>query len=129
MTKEGQFETYQEATTFISNLSHRKVGITEVYAERMKYLLSQLGKPENKLKVVHITGTSGKGSVAALISSIIHASGYSTGLQMSPHLQSVRERTQVDGKYPKTTTYLGLANRVKKAYDKTDAKGSYGTPD
>jgi len=129
MTKDGQFETYQEVTKFISGLSHRKVGITEVYAERMKYLLSQLGQPENKLKVVHITGTSGKGSVAALISSIIHASGYSTGLQMSPHLQSIRERTQVDGKYPLTTTYLGLANRVKKAYDKTVAKGSYGTPD
>ncbi len=129
MTKDGQFETYQEATAFIAKLSHRKSKITEVYAERMKYLLSQLGQPENKLKVVHVTGTSGKGSVAALISNIIHVSGYSTGLQMSPHLQSMRERTQVDGKYPRTTTYLGLANRVKKAYDKTIAKGSYGTPD
>jgi len=129
MKKDGQFESYEEVTKFIPKLSHRKAKITELYAERMKYLLSQLGKPEDKLKVVHITGTSGKGSVAALIASITHASGYRTGLQMSPHLQSVRERTQVDGKFPKTSTYLALANRVKKAFDKTVAKGSYGTPD
>jgi len=129
MKKDGSFESYDEAIDFIMQLSKKKAGVTEIYSNRMEYLMSQLGQPETKLKVVHITGTSGKGSVATFISSVLRSSGYDVGLHTSPHLQSMRERTQVNGKYPKVDTYLGIANRVKKAYDKTVAKGSYGKPD
>ncbi|NQT06096.1 MAG: bifunctional folylpolyglutamate synthase/dihydrofolate synthase [Candidatus Omnitrophica bacterium] len=65
--------------------------------ERMKGLLAKLGNPQQNLKVIHIAGTKGKGSTAALIASILKESGYRAGLYTSPHLISFRERIQIDG--------------------------------
>jgi len=91
--------------------------------------MEQLKCPEKKLKVVHITGTSGKGSTAAMISSILMESGYRVGMHTSPHLQSIRERTIINGEPIDAKTYIKTANRVKKAADTVKAKGSYGDPD
>lgn len=52
----------------------------------------------NKLRVIHVTGTKGKGSTCAMTESILRSSGYSTGLFTSPHLWDVRERIRVDGR-------------------------------
>lgn len=65
---------------------------------RTQALLARMGNPERKLKFVHITGTNGKGSTAAMVSSVLTAAGYRTGLFTSPHLFTFHERMQVDGR-------------------------------
>lgn len=64
--------------------------------EVIQGLLDALGHPERSLRAIHVTGSKGKGSVAALASALLTASGRRTGLFISPHLQSFRERIQVD---------------------------------
>jgi len=64
---------------------------------RMVVLLEKLGNPHQSYPVVHVAGTKGKGSVAALVSSALQAGGYRVGLYTSPHLQDFAERIQVNG--------------------------------
>ena len=64
--------------------------------DRISLLLELLGNPHNKLRVVHIAGSKGKGSTAALIASVLTHAGYKTGLFTSPHLITPRERCRID---------------------------------
>jgi dihydrofolate synthase/folylpolyglutamate synthase len=64
--------------------------------DRMRLLVAGLGHPERATPVIHIAGTNGKGSVAALLESIFAAAGWRTGLYTSPHLVKLGERVQVD---------------------------------
>lgn len=64
--------------------------------ERIKMLLDMLGNPQDSLKFVHVAGTNGKGSVCQMISSVLNASGYKTGLFISPYVTDFRERIQID---------------------------------
>ena len=65
--------------------------------ETMRASLSQLGNPERQLRFIHIAGTNGKGSVAAMCAAVLAAAGYRTGLYTSPHLVSLCERFQING--------------------------------
>ncbi len=65
--------------------------------ERVTALLEKLGNPQNKLKFVHIAGTNGKGSCAAMTASVLRAAGYRTGLFTSPYLFRFNERMQING--------------------------------
>ena len=65
--------------------------------ERTQTLLKKMGNPEKKLKFVHIAGTNGKGSTAAMTASILRKAGYRTGLYTSPYIYRFHERMQVDG--------------------------------
>ena len=64
---------------------------------RIRELLEKLGDPQKGLKFVHIAGTNGKGSCAAMLASVLRAAGYRTGLYTSPHLYRFTERMQIDG--------------------------------
>lgn len=64
---------------------------------RTQELLEKMGNPEKKLKFVHIAGTNGKGSTAAMTASILNKAGYRTGLYTSPYIYRFHERIQVDG--------------------------------
>lgn len=64
---------------------------------RTQELLKKMGNPEKKLKFVHIAGTNGKGSTAAMTASILRKAGYRTGLYTSPYIYRFHERMQVDG--------------------------------
>ena len=64
---------------------------------RTQELLQKMGNPEKKLKFVHIAGTNGKGSTAAMTASILRKAGYRTGLYTSPYIYRFNERMQVDG--------------------------------
>jgi dihydrofolate synthase/folylpolyglutamate synthase len=66
--------------------------------ERIEALLEALGRPERGLRVVHVAGTNGKGSVSALTEAVLRAGGLRTGLFTSPHLLDLRERIRVDGR-------------------------------
>ena len=86
--------TGQEAVDLIHQeaWTGRKPGLS-----RTLELLDRVGNPHEKLKYVHITGTNGKGSTAAMIASVLTAAGLKTGLSTSPHLWRFHERFQVDG--------------------------------
>lgn len=64
----------------------------------VKMALDCLGKPQNKIPAIHIAGTSGKGSTAYYAAALLRESGHSVGLAVSPHVNSVAERSQIDGK-------------------------------
>ncbi|KAF0112477.1 MAG: dihydrofolate synthase / folylpolyglutamate synthase [Chloroflexi bacterium] len=65
--------------------------------DRMYKLMGLMGNPHQKYPVIHVAGTKGKGSISAMISSILHEAGYKVGLYTSPHLIDYSERIQVDG--------------------------------
>lgn len=85
--------TYEEALAYIHTVSWRgsRPGLS-----RTRELLSRLGGPEKELKFVHIAGTNGKGSTAAMLASVLTAAGYRTGLYTSPFIDRFNERMQVD---------------------------------
>src|SRR5665213_1493257 len=65
--------------------------------DRVLALLNEVGAPYLRLPVIHIAGTKGKGSTAAMIASIARAGGYRTGLFTQPHLLRIEERFQING--------------------------------
>jgi dihydrofolate synthase/folylpolyglutamate synthase len=86
--------TYAEATTFLYGL--RRFG-WRLGLDTVRRLLALVGNPQDSLPVVHIGGTNGKGSTAAMLGAMLQAAGYRTGLYTSPHLLSFTERIRVDG--------------------------------
>ena len=91
---------YDEALAFWYgriNYEVRAAKSADLKLERMQALLSLLGNPHDQLRLVHVTGTKGKGSTSAMLASILRAAGYRVGLFTSPHLTHVEERIQVDG--------------------------------
>ncbi len=93
---------------------------------RMEELLARLGKPHLKAKSVHIAGTKGKGSTAAMIASVLTASGYRTGLYTSPHLIDIRERFRVDGELISPAELVELVARLRPEVDAYHQEASYG---
>ncbi|MBI5021107.1 MAG: bifunctional folylpolyglutamate synthase/dihydrofolate synthase [Ignavibacteriales bacterium] len=76
-------------------------------------LLDYCGNPENNFPSVHIAGTNGKGSTAAMIASVLTASGYKTGLYTSPHLVDFAERIRIDGRKISWDDIIAYANYFK----------------
>lgn len=66
--------------------------------KRAQKLMSAIGEPQNQLKVVHVAGTSGKGTTAMMISNILSAHGFKTGLTVSPYVYDIRERCQINNR-------------------------------
>ena len=87
--------TYQEAIDYINGV--RWLG-SKPGLERVSELLRRLGEPQKKLKFVHIAGTNGKGSCAAMLASVLRAAGCRTGLFTSPYLWRFNERMQINGR-------------------------------
>ena len=85
--------------------------------ERIEALLDALDRPEAMLRIVHIGGTNGKGSVAALTAAILQAAGLRTGLYTSPHLREVTERVRIDGVEVSRETLGRHAARIEPALD------------
>lgn len=84
---------YAAVTEYLFGL--KPVG-TKYGVDRMAPLAAALGDPERAVPCVHIAGTNGKGSVAAMLDAILHAAGWRTGLFTSPHLVKLAERVQVE---------------------------------
>lgn len=95
--------------------------------ERTKYLLRQLGDPQNKIRVIHVAGTSGKGSTSFFISEIINSLGRSVGLSLSPHLLDIRERFQVNNKLISKVKFCEYLNEIKQVIENIQ-KTKFGTP-
>ena len=84
---------------------------------RVEALLDKLDRPQDKLKFVHIAGTNGKGSCAAMLASILHAAGYRTGLYTSPYLFRFNERMQINGKPIPDEALAAIVTRIQPLAD------------
>jgi len=89
---------YQQTLDYLYSFipEKRKAFTGEAGIRRTKNLLQLLDNPQEKIKVIHIAGTSGKGSTAYLTSLLLAQQGFKTGLQVSPHLLDIRERFQIN---------------------------------
>ncbi|HEY6393766.1 MAG TPA: hypothetical protein VIX12_00035, partial [Candidatus Binataceae bacterium] len=91
----------------------------EIYKlERMENALALIGNPHRKLSAVHIAGTKGKGSVAAMLDSILRAAGYRCGLYTKPHLVNLAERTRIGGAEIPASLLLDYIERLRAIYDR-----------
>ena len=93
---------------------------------RVEELLARLGNPHLKARSVHITGTNGKGSTAAMVASALTVSGYTTGLYTSPHLYTWRERLRVDGELISEEELVKLVERLNPEVEAVNQKSTYG---
>ncbi|MBF6559411.1 MAG: bifunctional folylpolyglutamate synthase/dihydrofolate synthase [Candidatus Binataceae bacterium] len=91
----------------------------EIYKlERMDQALALIGDPHLRLRAVHIAGTKGKGSVAAMIDAVLRAAGYRTGLYTKPHLVHLTERTRIDGAEMPAALMLEYIMRLRAIYER-----------
>ena len=81
--------------------------------DNIRKYLARFGNPQEGLKIVHVAGTNGKGSVCAQIASCLREAGFRTGLFISPHLSVIRERISIDGEMIPEEEFLALFSRVK----------------
>jgi dihydrofolate synthase/folylpolyglutamate synthase len=92
--------TPEQARAFwygLVNYEQRSPAATDLKLERMRTLLRRLGDPHQRLRILHVAGSKGKGSTSAMLAAILQAAGYRTGLFTSPHLVRVEERFHVNG--------------------------------
>ena len=100
-----------------------RLGAGQPGLARMQNLLAHLGNPEKDLPCIHIAGTNGKGSLAAMTASILTAAGYKTGLTISPYVVEFRERFQINGEMIPARTLAALAQKVLGAVDAIRQEG------
>ena len=84
---------------------------------RTQTLLEKMGNPQNDLKYVHIAGTNGKGSTAAMTASILQKAGYRTGLYTSPYIYRFHERIQINGEQISDEDLVAVTEYVKPLAD------------
>ncbi len=82
--------------------------------ERVRELLRRLGNPQKDLKIIHVAGTNGKGSVCRFIYNALREAGYSVGIYSSPYLEVFNERIEVDGKYIPDSALQRYTEKVSK---------------
>ena len=93
---------------------------------RIERLLERLGDPQYAAGMVHIAGTKGKGSTAAMIESILRRAGYRTGLYTSPHLLSFTERIRVSGQPITEDDWARLTESVRPEVEAVNEEGAFG---
>ena len=91
----------------------------------LRWFLKKMGNPEQNLRIIHVAGTNGKGSVCAYMSSILQEAGYRTAVFTSPHLVDMRERFTVNGEMIPKETFLRAFLAVQEGLREADAAGEF----
>jgi dihydrofolate synthase/folylpolyglutamate synthase len=118
--------TYHDALAYIYSLTDYEQGGFAAYApqnydlDRVRELLHLVGNPHQTFESVHIAGTKGKGSTAAMVESVLRAAGYRTGLFTSPHLHTFRERIQASGSLIPEADVVRLVDEMRPLADSVD---------
>ncbi|ABA87997.1 folylpolyglutamate synthetase [Syntrophotalea carbinolica DSM 2380] len=101
---------YQQSLAYLYGLQRFgiKLGLTNIQT-----LLARLDHPERAMRIVHVAGTNGKGSVSAATALILQTAGYRTGLYTSPHLHSFTERIRIDGVQVSEPDMVSLVDEVR----------------
>ena len=118
--------TYEEAVRYLDAIPKFNDFPPLPHTER---LLEELGHPEEGMKILHVAGTNGKGSVCSFLCSMLTEGGYRTGLFTSPHLVRINERFQIGQEPVDDETFLRAFHRtlaaVRTRMDKGDAHPTY----
>lgn len=93
---------------------------------RMEDLLQRLGNPHLHARSIHVAGSKGKGSTAAMVSEGLVAAGYETGLYTSPHLVTIRERIMVNGQPIRKSELAEVVTRMRPHVEEMDRQSTYG---
>jgi len=96
--------------------------------ERMQHLLGLLGNPQQGLRFIHVAGTNGKGSTAAMVASILRKANFKVGLYSSPHLISFRERIRLNGEIISEADLCDLVTGLKTVLSDRQADSDFGPP-
>lgn len=112
--------TYKEAMDYITSIGRfgSNYGLKRTFR-----LLELLGSPHEKIKLIHVAGTNGKGSTTAMITKILRGLGYKVGMYTSPYLEEFEERIQINGENINKNTLVGLLEEVRIAIDKVIEEG------
>ena len=116
---------YHSAINYLNKFINYEIKPSTAYApekfdlNRVRNLLKTIGSPHLKYPSVHIAGTKGKGSVAAMTESVIRSTGHVTGLFTSPHLHDLRERIQVNGEMISKKSFAKLLNDLQLEIEST----------
>src|SRR4051794_1202386 len=107
--------SYDTAVAHLYQLGHELAGTPsrKFDLDHMRVLLDAMGHPERRFASVLVAGTNGKGSTAAMLASILRASGYRTGLYTSPHLVRVNERLQINNAPVKDEAFAATYKSVE----------------
>jgi dihydrofolate synthase/folylpolyglutamate synthase len=111
--------TYPEALNYLNQFINYERSQPQRYApetlslDRVKLLLDRLGRPDRAYRAIHIAGTKGKGSTAAMIESSLRAAGYRTGFYTSPHLHTFRERMRVNNEFITRELFAQLVDEIE----------------
>jgi dihydrofolate synthase/folylpolyglutamate synthase len=111
---------YTEAVDYIETIPKFTV---KHPPEHTRELLSRLGNPQEGIKIIHVAGTNGKGSVCAYLNAMLLAGGKKTGLFTSPHLVRINERFQINGEDVSDEQFLDAFRKVEKAAKEYEAEG------
>ena len=131
-----KFERYYKAVDFLERLFNLPLkddymtgrNHADIYIKRMRYFLNIIGNPDRGLNFIHITGTSGKGTVTNMVHEILFASGKKVGSFTSPHTMTSIERIKVNDKYISPYGFSDIVDYLKPFIDKAYAESSYGMP-
>ena len=85
--------------------------------ESVRRMVENLGHPEQRFPIVHIAGTNGKGSVAAMVESLARAAGFRTGLYTSPHLRRMNERIAVNGRPIGDEEFASVFGKIEACFE------------
>ena len=111
---------YTEAVDYIETIPKFTV---KHPPEHTRELLSRLGNPQEGIKIIHVAGTNGKGSVCAYLNAMLLAGGKKTGLFTSPHLVRINERFQINGEDVSDEQFLDAFLKVEKAAKENEPQG------
>lgn len=118
-----KLKNFEEAVQFLyAHIppSNQKLYPGPIGVERTKYVLKLVGSPQEKLKVIHIAGTSGKGSTSYLTSILLNSHGFKVGLHVSPHILDIRERIQIDNRNISKEKFVEYLNDLVPIIEQTD---------
>lgn len=122
--------SYKEALHYLDSLINYEKNPNFIYNQRIfnldrtSAMLDKLGNPHLQLQAIHIAGTKGKGSTAAIAAAILHSAGYKVGLYTSPHLMSPRERIKIGNNLISEEEFFQCLTKVKAAAADTECNGS-----
>ena len=105
---------YKEAVRLMQGTDWHR---SDLGLNRIRELLKRLGNPQERLHFIHVAGTNGKGSVCAMLSSVLQKAGYRTGLFTSPHLRDYAERIQINGEMISRESFCWIAEMMQPAIE------------
>ena len=118
---------FAESVSYLYSLGNEVLAM-KLGLETVRVLAAALDNPQHKFPAIHIAGTNGKGSTAAMTEVILRAANFSVGLFTSPHLISVTERYRVNGNDISEDDFARLATAVRQAGETLVAKGTLEAP-